>query len=325
MATGEYVLMLGDDDALVPGCVKRLVELISAEHNPDIVYMAAYHYCYPNVMPSASRGYLADVRNSAFFKDREGPFLLPLEQAQAVARAAGDFRYKFGFNSQHFLFRAGFLKSLSAMGGIFQGPYPDTFAAVVSFLNAKSIVAVPEPMVIIGISPKSFGYYYFNNKQTEGYEFLDNAKVSVEVRDTLRDVLLPGDGNNTNWLIAVEVARRALAPGIALTINTKRYRIFQIIAFLKNMYFNGVARQSDIDKFISMLSRPERLIFAVLHAGVRVGRLGGRKFSNRVFQVVGRPLEQLALARAGNHDRYRKPLQHCRCLRLAGPKSCFGP
>jgi len=269
--------------------------------------MAAYHYCYPNVLPSAGRGYLADVRNSRFFTNKEAPFLLPPEQAQAVARAAGDFRYEFGFNSQHFLFRAGFLKSLSAMGGVFQGPYPDTFAAVVSFLHAKSIVVVPKPMVIIGISPKSFGYYYFNDKQTEGYEFLDNAKVSGEVRDTLRDVLLPGDGNNTNWLIAVEAARRALAPGITLTINIKRYRIFQIISFLRNMYVNGVGRQSDSKKIISMLSWPERLIFRVLNAGVRVGRLGGRKFLDRVFHVIGRPLKQFWPARVtmidiGNHS-----------------------
>ena len=193
------------------------------------------------------------------------------------------------------------------MGGVFQGPYPDTFAAVVSFLHAKSIVVVPKPMVIIGISPKSFGYYYFNDKQTEGYEFLDNAKVSGEVRDTLRDVLLPGDGNNTNWLIAVEAARRALAPGITLTINIKRYRIFQIISFLRNMYVNGVGRQSDSKKIISMLSWPERLIFRVLNAGVRVGRLGGRKFLDRVFHVIGRPLKQFWPARVtmidiGNHS-----------------------
>ncbi len=292
MASGDYVLMLGDDDALVPRFLPRVSEFISTTPQPDIIYFAAYHYCYPNVMPGTPEGYLADVRNSMFFKDREGPFLLPLEQAQSVAKAACDFRYLFGFNSQHFLFRAGFLKEISVAGGIFQSPYPDTFAAVVSFLKAKSVMVIPEPMVIIGISPKSFGYYYFNDRESEGYEFLDNAEVSAEVRDSLRDVLLPGDGNNTNWLVAVEVARRALAPDIALTVNFERYRILQMVAFLRSIYLKHVRQGSEIEQFMSTLTQSERVVFGALRTAVEAAKLGGRDFVIRVFQFIDRELEQ---------------------------------
>jgi glycosyltransferase involved in cell wall biosynthesis len=292
MASGDYILMLGDDDALVPWFLPRVSELISTTPQPDIIYFASYHYCYPNVMPDTRKGYLADVRNSVFFKDREGPFLLPLEQAQSVAKAACDFRYLFGFNSQHFLFRAGFLKDICAAGGIFQSPYPDTFAAIVSFLKAQSVLVIPDPMVIIGISPKSFGYFYFNDRQSEGYEFLGNTEVPTEVRDSLKDVLLPGDGNNTNWLIAVEVARRALAPDFALAVNYERYRVLQMVAFLRGVYLKDVRQRSEIEPFMSILTQSERAVFSALRAAVEAAELGGRNFIIRVFESVDRQLEQ---------------------------------
>lgn len=293
IATGDYVLMLGDDDALAPWFVEKVSKLIdSAGQQPDIVYFSAFHYCYPNVLPGSMEGYLADIRNSAFLGNRVGAFSLPIETARSVAKAACDFRYQFGFNSQHFLFRAGFLKEISAMGSIFQSPYPDTFAAVVSFLKAGSIMAVPEPMAIIGISPKSFGYYYFNDQQTEGYEFLNNAKVSAEVSDSLRGVLLPGDRNNTNWLIAVEVARRALAKEFALTVNIGRYRKLQIVAFLRNVYLQGVRQPSEIGEFLKSLTPLERLMCRALWALVAAAKVCGRIFVRGIFKVVDRLLGQ---------------------------------
>jgi glycosyltransferase involved in cell wall biosynthesis len=286
MASGDYVLMLGDDDALTPRFLPQVSEVISAREHPDIVYFASYHYCYPNVMPDMPKGYLADVRNSVFFKDRTASFLLSPKQAQAVAKAAFDFRYKFGFNSQHFLFRAGFLKELSSIGGIFQSPYPDTFAATVSFLKAQSIVVIPQPMVVIGISPKSFGYYYFNNRQAEGYEFLDNAEVSPEIRYTLKDVLLPGDGNNTNWLVAVVSAQRALAPDIALTVNVSRYRYLQMAAFLKDVCLRKVRQQSEISTFASKFTLSDRLVFGALRASIWLANLRGLDCVARLFKLI---------------------------------------
>jgi len=298
MASGDYILMLGDDDALAPWFLARVSKLINTTQQPDIIYFAAYHYCYPNVMPGLPEGYLADVRNSVFFKYRESPFSLPVEQVQRVATAACDFRYMFGFNSQHFLFRKGFLNDIKAIGGIFQSPYPDTFAAVVSFLKSKSVMVMPEPMVIIGISPKSFGYYYFNYLQDEGYEFLDNAKVSTEVLDSLKSVVLPGDRNNTNWLVAVEEARRVLAPDLVLNVNFNRYRILQIIAFLRSIYLEDVRQRGEIKELTSMLAQSERLIFGALRAVIEVAdRFGGRIFVIGIFELVRRLLKQFWPAR----------------------------
>jgi len=289
-ASGDYVLMLGDDDALAPDFRVKVAPLVEA--GSDVVYLAAYHYCYPGVIPGSPDGYLADVRNCRFLAGKSKPFQLPREEAVEVAEAAFGFRYLFGFNSQHFLFRAGFLRDMAALGGIFQSPYPDTFAATVSFLKAKSVAVVPEPVVLIGISPKSFGYYYFNDRSAEGYEFLANETVSADVRDALREVVLPGDGNNTNWLVAVEVARRALAPDFKLTVDVGRYRILQSVAFLREIYLKKVRAVEEIDAFAAALHAPERAVFAGFRAAIDAAAVGRKPDMARLFAAFDRELGQ---------------------------------
>src|SRR5712664_2190447 len=93
LASGDYVLMLGDDDALTPWFHRQVRVLVEKPADgPDIVYLAAFHYCYPQVMPGSPKGYLADVRNSRFLDGRSAPFQLPRDEAAAVANAAFGFR-----------------------------------------------------------------------------------------------------------------------------------------------------------------------------------------------------------------------------------------
>jgi glycosyltransferase involved in cell wall biosynthesis len=295
LASGDYILMLGDDDSLTPNFLPHVFDLLSEMGQPDILYFASYHYSYPNVIPSASKGYLADVRNSEFFKGKDSPFRLLRDQAQQAAKAIFDIRYTFGFNSQHFLFRAGFLDEISAssIGSIFQSPYPDTFASAVSFLKAKSIVVIPYPMVIIGISPKSFGYYYFNNLSAEGSEFLDNDLVSPEVRDSLNMFVLPGSSNNTNWLVAAEVARQALLPEFDLPVNIDRYRTLQIVAFLRDIYINKVRKSDQIEQLSQKLSQSENLSLNTLLISIDIV---GKSHVKEIFDELDKRLDQFCPA-----------------------------
>lgn len=270
LSSGDYILMLGDDDALAPGFIREVLRLIEEMGSPDILFYAAYHYCYPDVIKTSPKGYLADVRNSEFFEGQVAPFRLLPEQAHRAAKAIFDMRYLFGFNSQHFMFRAGFLNDIvsSSIGSIFQSPYPDTFAAAVSFLKAKTIVVIPYPVVMIGISPKSFGYYYFNNLRTEGSDFLNNELVSEDIRKSLSNVVLPGNSNNTNWLVAAEAARQALSPEFEFQINFDRYRVLQIVAFLRDIYVTKARKIDELDQLASKLSRTEYIFLDVLLSAI---------------------------------------------------------
>lgn len=237
LATGDYVLMLGDDDALAPDFMSRLSPYFSAQ-GPDVIYIAGYHYCYPGVMPGREAGYLASVLNSEFLPRTEA-FDLDPAYAHGLAESVLDFHLRFGMNSQHFVLKSSFARSFSRIGGLFQSPYPDTFAAVAIWTHAKSITVVPKELVIIGISPRSFGAYYFSGRHDEGYRFLDNEQVDASIRESLKDVILPGDRNNTNWLVAVASARAALPGVLKNDVGKARYRALQIVGVLRDSYLHG--------------------------------------------------------------------------------------
>lgn len=54
-SNGDYVIMLGDDDCLMPGYFTRVRQLAEAHGNPDLIYSSGYVYAYPGVMPASPR------------------------------------------------------------------------------------------------------------------------------------------------------------------------------------------------------------------------------------------------------------------------------
>lgn len=259
LATGDYILMLGDDDGLTPDFFSSIRPLL-ADDGPDIVYLAAYHYCYPNVMPGTPQGYFGAV-GCEFLPNENGAFCLLPHYARDLAASVLDFRHRYGFNAQHFLLKRSFIEKVADIGPLYQSPYPDFFAAVVTFMRARTIAVVPKPSVIIGISPKSFGAYYFSARQTEGFKFLDNEKIDPAVLNALRDSILPGDKNNTNWLIAAETARQALASTHPRNLNIGRYASIQINSILRRNYLGRLPQGDEIAEVRAKLSGTDLFLF----------------------------------------------------------------
>lgn len=226
-AQGEYVIMLGDDDALTPGLLRRLEELIRRFERPDVIYLMAYHYAYPGVFEASPKGSFSIVNNSPVFDMAPDPFLLETERAHELGRLALQFRHQISFNAQHFVLRRAYIQNLSVKP-FYQSPYPDYFACFVTFLTARRIIVVPSPEIIIGISKQSFGFYFANNRETEGFkqflgEGLDEqalANGDERVRYALRH---PGSEHTRNWLLAAVFAKRALHDVCSLSIDLRRY------------------------------------------------------------------------------------------------------
>jgi hypothetical protein len=267
LATGDYILMLGDDDALAPDFYSIVRQHLTPD-GPDIVYLASYNYCYPNVLPDAPDGFLASVLNSEFFAGKQSAFSIAPSYAQDLALSVLDFHHRFGLNAQHFLVKASLCQQFAAIGGLYQSPYPDTFSAVATFIHAPSILVLPKESVIIGISPKSFGAYYFSGRHDEGYRFLDNEQVEPAVRASLESVILPGDKNNTNWLIAAECVRQAFPDKLTQPVNFSRYRALQMLVVLRDTYLHG--RGDHLDALSTKLSGSELLLFQALESAFRV-------------------------------------------------------
>ncbi len=262
-ATGDYVVMLGDDDGLTPNYFARMVEVIEELGEPDLVYHGGYHFAFPGVMPNAPEGYLADVTQYyPVLFEHSSPAKLSKERAERAAAGSLRLYAEFGYNAQFFLFSAHLIKKLRMFGPVYQGPFPDYYFANMTFLIADHIVVVPEPLAIIGISPKSFGAFHFNGRgETDGMIFLN---VEGDLDRAPREVvqaILPGSSLNTAWFVTVALIVEKLQRK-DLLVDFARYRRIQIAI---------VGRQSEpsgIENIWPLLTWPERM-FALSIRGLK--------------------------------------------------------
>jgi hypothetical protein len=219
--------MLGDDDALLRGYFRTHAGLLQRFGAPEVVYHDALQYAYPGVIPDHPDAFL-QIGYTGFFDGATAPFFLPKESALRAVEHSMRFRASFGFNMQHYLVSRRMIEALAPAGPFFQSPYPDYYAANVLMLIARRILIVPRPMVVIGISSASFGYYYFNRREAEGDDFLNN-RLPEHLKDALANVLLPGSSLNTSWLAAMETLKRNF-PETTPAVSHRRYRFLQVVS-----------------------------------------------------------------------------------------------
>ncbi len=237
-SSSDYVIMLGDDDCLLKGYFRRLAALVESFRRPDFVYTDALQYAYPGVIPGQRQGFV-QIGYTGFIGGAAEPFVLAPERARRAVAESMRFRVTFGYNMQHFLVARRMIERLARAGPFFQSPYPDYYAANVLLLKAERALVVPRPMVAIGISARSFGYYYFNRREEEGTRLLNNP-LGGEEADALAGVLLPGSAMNSSWLAAMEAIRRNFPEEAGLAVDRRRYRFLQIVWIGRNRGLRGV-------------------------------------------------------------------------------------
>ncbi len=279
-STGDYLLMLGDDDGLLKGCLRRARALVEQYREPDCIYTNALLYAYPGVMPGLPNGFLQPYGYAPFFRGALPSFLLEPRAARRLARAAMNFEMRYTFNMQHAIVSRRFVESLRGAGPFYQSPYPDFYATNVLMLKARSIVVSAVPLVVVGISPKSFGYYYFNDQEKKGVEFLDNLPDAQAVR-RLSHVILPGLADKTAWLVAMETIRANYGAELRLRVGYNRYRYLQVLHVYGRYRMALRCRDprlagalEEFDALRGKLALWERLLYlAPLRAASAAGRL----------------------------------------------------
>ena len=243
-STGDYVVMLGDDDCLLPGYFSTIDNLVRSYGDPDFIFTSGYLYAYPNVMPGNPDGFLQTHGNATFFRPDNGVFWLDKETALEAVRQSMNFRLTFDFNMQYSVISRKLIKSLEDKGKFFQSPYPDYYAHNVLFLKADRILVCQQPLVVVGISSKSFGYHYFNKDEKKGKEFLKNFPDAESAR-RLERIVLPGTDINTSWLFSMEAIKANYGHGSDLRVNYRRYRFLQILhVYLGHYVERNYAKES---------------------------------------------------------------------------------
>ena len=270
---GDYVIMLGDDDGLMPRCLSTVRRLLTEWREPDAIYTQATQFAYPGVIPGEKDAF-TQVAYNEFLLGRDQPFPLPADTALRMVRGALNFRLCFGFNMQHFIISRTLIGRLADKGAFFQSPYPDYYAANAVLLGARTIVANPEPLVMIGISPKSFGYYYFNQRESEGVDFLSNVRAG-DFPAHLRSEIVPGTNMNDSWLLAMDTVVRNFGEIRSLKVNFRRYRLLQFYAIWRTLSWRGLPvllRHMRIWEMIAYA--PMALLYLLTYATPRQTRRG---------------------------------------------------
>jgi glycosyltransferase involved in cell wall biosynthesis len=280
LSSGDYVLMLGDDDGLLAGYIRRMVSLVDRFGGPDLVYTGAFVFTYPGVDPKHPSGFLAQFTHAEFFRHASGPFVLSNERALSAVRKVSDFRLAFHFNMQLSLVSRRLIERVQRRGAFFQSPFPDYYATCAAFVDAELIVADPHSEVVIGVTPKSYGFFHLNDREQEGRAFLE--------ADRDAQPLLPGSNINDGWLGAMEALAAGYGPTHGIRVNRRRYRMLQAM----NVYsrrFRGGGSDEEVARLEALLGTAERLFYrtANLGAQILIRLLPHRVWSRVAGQVSG--------------------------------------
>lgn len=257
-STGDYVVMLGDDDGLLPGYFSTFKRAFQTFPDPDFVYTSAYFYAYPGVIPNFPAGFLQRDRNRVFPETE--PFWLERKRAISLTRGYLNFRMPVASNMQFSLISRRMIKELCRKGPFFHSPYPDFYATPTLFLVSNRTLIYPHPMVIVGITPKSYGFYHFNNMAGEGMKFL-NDQESKSSQHLNEAIMLPGTPYNDSWLLAMEALRTNFSQEYDLRPNYRRYRFLQILYVYKRYYLDRSLTREHLNTLKIKMHLWEKLVY----------------------------------------------------------------
>lgn len=180
-ATGDYIVMIGDDDALLPNYFTRCLEVIEQFENPDFLIYAGFIWGHANVLDKVPSGFLYDTKkNTHFLNNINKPEIFSLRHREYLAKLSLLVKSAYSFNMQYTLYNKNFINLLKEYGEFFQPPFPDFYTTNLAMLKASKAVIVPEILVVTGITNKSYGYFYYNKKEKEG---MDKLHKEADFRD----------------------------------------------------------------------------------------------------------------------------------------------
>ena len=254
--------MLGDDDGLMQSYFSTLKKTIEEYNEPDLIYTSAFQYAYPGVIPGIPDGYLHSYVSREIFRNTRKPFWLEEPDVKELVNQSLNFRMGFDYNMQFFLVSRKLIVRMEKYGLFYQSPYPDYYAANAVMLKARNVLIVPQPLVAVGISPKSFGFYYFNDLESMGSEFL-KCLPDPDMKLRLQKVILPGTDLNTAWLFSMETLINIFSKDINERVNYDRYRYLQICAVYSSVLYGKNISKTTVQRLKSRMTMLEKLVYGV--------------------------------------------------------------
>src|SRR3990167_4955702 len=168
-SSGDYILMMGDDDYLLPHYFQRIASILARHHKPDCVVYNAYSYVAPLSIDNNPHSFYGEQH---FHFEDDLTTERPLLEAERLGIVRDMFRFKvrIPLNMQTALIARTAAEKIK--GGVFQPPFPDHYALNALLLTSDKWVFSPEKLVVVGVSPKSFGHYVYSHQQSSGLAYL---------------------------------------------------------------------------------------------------------------------------------------------------------
>lgn len=148
-ARGEFVLLLGDDDGLMPFALAELDRLLDRLRTPVVRWEASF-YSWPDINMAGAANYL------------RLPLRRTLKMLDARSTIAAVLRFEVSYVRLPMLYTAVVHRSLidrlrRAAGRVFANRYPDVFSGFALGYLAGQYPSISVPMHIAGSSGSSFG------------------------------------------------------------------------------------------------------------------------------------------------------------------------
>ena len=165
-SSGDYVLMMGDDDFLLPGYFDTLDKTIKENDFPDGISYFGYSFIYPDAVDNTV-GYYSDPHYD-YEKKLIDSGKTTKNQLKSIVFDMFKFKNRIPLNTLPHIWSRKVINRVD--GELFRPPYPDHFALNAIFLKANTWVFSKKKLYIIGVTPKSYGHYVFSDNDQKGGE-----------------------------------------------------------------------------------------------------------------------------------------------------------
>jgi glycosyltransferase involved in cell wall biosynthesis len=167
-SSGDYVLMIGDDDFILPGYFDTIESIIEENNFPDGISYCGYSFIYPDAIDNSVSYYSnPHFKYEKKFINRE---LIFEKQLKSIVYDMFKFHNRIPLNTLPHIWSRRVINLVE--GELFRPPYPDHFALNAILLKANTWVFSEKKLYIIGVTPKSYGHYVFSDEQKEGEDYL---------------------------------------------------------------------------------------------------------------------------------------------------------
>ena len=168
-STGDYIIMLGDDDCLLPSSLEDIFSLIKDNNYPECLSL--------NGIAFYNKGSLLKINSNAYSKlffdyKKNGvdEGVLSRKVRLNIVKKMFNFDNRLPLNMQPHIVSRKALKRLKK--NLYQPPFPDHYALNSLLLTAESWIVSYKKVVALGITSNSFGHFYFNEKTNDGIKYL---------------------------------------------------------------------------------------------------------------------------------------------------------